>query len=231
VPQTRAKQLLTALAYGVFSWTRVLGSRRISKLGAPRTVIDVGVGTGTPELYKAFPDAELVLVEPVAECEPALRAICERRRSKCRYVIAAVGAKKEKRLMRVVPTLLEHSSFLSRTELTSVSSTVEERVVEITTLDHVVSELGLEEPFGLKLDTEGFELDVIRGAAELLKRTRFVIAEVSILKRFEESYSFEEFIAEMSQHGFEVFDILNVAKPDASGTRYADIAFLNAKYR
>ena len=34
---------------------------------APRTVIDVGVEAGTPELYRAFPDADLLLVEPMEE--------------------------------------------------------------------------------------------------------------------------------------------------------------------
>ena len=33
----------------------------------PKVVFDVGVGPGTPDLYDAFPDARLVLVEPLEE--------------------------------------------------------------------------------------------------------------------------------------------------------------------
>ncbi len=33
----------------------------------PGTLIDVGVAHGTPELYAAFPDARLLLVEPLAD--------------------------------------------------------------------------------------------------------------------------------------------------------------------
>src|SRR5690349_20367910 len=45
---------------------------------APATVIDVGVAAGTPVLYEAFPDAYHVLVEPLAEFEPALQALVAR---------------------------------------------------------------------------------------------------------------------------------------------------------
>jgi hypothetical protein len=62
---------------------------------------------------------------------------------------------------------------------------------------------------------------VIRGASAFLQLTQFVIAEVSILKRFEGSYSFAEFIAEMSRHGFEAYDILHVgqARPFGDAVR------------
>jgi FkbM family methyltransferase len=224
----RSRQAAARLAYDVFRWTRVFGAGRIAALGSPRTIIDVGVGTGTPELYKAFPDHDLLLIEPLVEYEPVLQTICAKR-SNARYVLAAVGAARETRRIQVVPRLLEHSSFLGRTPLTTIEPAVESRAVEITTLDDVMTELQPAPPFGLKIDTEGFELDVIRGATRLLAQTQFVIAEVSILKRFEESYSFSEFVAEMSCRGFEVFDILNVVRPDPSGTRYADIAFTNTR--
>src|SRR4051812_5044560 len=44
---------------------------------APRTVIDVGVGDGTPELYAAFPAARFVLIEPLEEFAPALERLHE----------------------------------------------------------------------------------------------------------------------------------------------------------
>jgi hypothetical protein len=39
---------------------------------SPATLIDVGVAMGTPALYRAFPDAHLVLIEPLAEYEQDL---------------------------------------------------------------------------------------------------------------------------------------------------------------
>ena len=228
--QRRGHRWLNRLAYSIFSRTRVFGARRISRLGSPATIVDVGVGAGTPELYKAFPDAGLLLIEPLAEYEPHLKAICASR-PRCRYALAAVGARKDTRSIQVVPGFLEHSSFLTRTPLAATYNLVEERVVNVTTLDTLMAELSPTPPFGLKIDTEGLELDVIRGATAFLRETEFVIAEVSILKRFESSYTFAEFISEMAARGFEVFDVLQVVRPDPSGTRYVDLAFVNSRRR
>ena len=57
-------------------------------------------------------------------------------------------------------------------------------------------------PFGLKIDTEGFDYQVIQGARNFLRETQFVIAEVNVAKRYEGGYSFAEFIAIRDENGF-----------------------------
>ena len=48
----------------------------VSRLGfRPQTVIDVGVADGTFELYRAFPNAKHLLIEPLEEFKPALERI------------------------------------------------------------------------------------------------------------------------------------------------------------
>ena len=42
---------------------------------APATVIDVGAANGTRALYEAYPDARLVLIEPLVEHEPDLQRL------------------------------------------------------------------------------------------------------------------------------------------------------------
>ncbi len=53
----------------------------------PRTVIDAGVATQTPELYEEFRGASILLIEPLAEFEPFLSQICSAYRAQ--YVLAA----------------------------------------------------------------------------------------------------------------------------------------------
>src|SRR5580658_5002833 len=55
---------------GALEHVRRLGFR-------PHTVIDAGVADGTPELYKTFPEAHYILIEPLAEFVPAFRRIKE----------------------------------------------------------------------------------------------------------------------------------------------------------
>ena len=83
------------------------------------------------------------------------------------------------------------------------------------TLDTLMEEYGFEPPFGLKIDTEGFEDQVIRGATNFLRRTEFVIAEVSVAERFVDSYTFAEFTELMDENDFFLWDVLGV-----SGVRF-----------
>lgn len=192
---------------------------------APSTLIDVGVGTGTPALYEAFPDAALVLVEPLAEFEPALRAIVAGRRG--RYFLTAVGSAEGRRRIRVEPGNRLKSSLLERTPLTRTGDALEEREIPVTTLDRLHAEHGFDAPIGLKIDTEGFELEVIEGAARLLERAQFVIAEVSVAARFEGGYSFADLVGALDRRGFAVVDLLEVSRSRRSpGARYVDVLFV-----
>ena len=71
-----------------------------------------------------------------------------------------------------------------------------------------------------------YELEVIKGGDEFLRRIDVVIAEVSVAPRFEGAYGFAELIAAMDQRGFEVFDFLRLSYVrGGAGTQFADIAF------
>ena len=220
-----AKKLLSRFGYEI----RLKGytSKRIARLGCPKTIIDIGTGFGTPAFYDAFPEANMLLIEPVKEFEDHLKKICKKYKN-CNYLLIGLGKEKGEKEINVnidSPTL---SSFLDRTRLTRSESRVEKRKIKITTLDDLALDLPFESPIGLKIDTEGFELDVIKGAENFLRNVDFVITEVSILKRFRESYSFEEFILEMQSKGFRVFDVLNVIRPDPSGTNFLDLVFVKS---
>jgi hypothetical protein len=53
------------------------GLAQLTRLGfKPNTVIDVGVAKATSELYGSFPEASLLLIEPLVEFEPFLKKIC-----------------------------------------------------------------------------------------------------------------------------------------------------------
>lgn len=191
---------------------------------APRTLVDVGVGSGTPVLYDAFPEAELVLVEPLAEFETDLQRLVASRGGL--YLLAALGAEPGQRALHVEPGNRLKSSLLERTALTVTGHPLETRSVPVTTLDRLREEHRLQPPFGLKLDTEGFELEVVRGATRFLDDTLFVIAEVSVAPRFEGGYAFADFVAALAARGFRACDVLEVARGSRTPeTPYVDLLF------
>jgi hypothetical protein len=78
----------------------------------------------------------------------------------------------------------------------------------------------------LKIDTEGNELAALEGANLLLQSTDFVIAEVSIAKRFENGYEFEELINLMGKNGFSVLSFLHIEHEENEiSPRFADVVF------
>jgi len=191
---------------------------------APATVIDVGVARGTPNLYDAFADAHLVLIEPLREFEEDLKRISRRRGGE--YVLAAVGAEPGRAEIFVNAEMLYESSFLvNEWRPPEEHEALERREIEVTTLDALRADRGWKGPFGLKIDAEGYEHRVIEGAVELLRETEFVIAEVSITRPFTGGVSFADFIALMDGHGFAVHDLLDGLKRGSGGVEFVDVMF------
>ena len=180
----------------------------------PKTIVDIGVGRGTPRLYKAFPNSYYVLVEPLHEFESDIQSILESYNG-C-YVSAVAGNKEGTTTIHMLPGWKTMSSVRKPGKIhkeiyqgiTDAPYQERKRKVPLVTLDGILEKYSLQPPFGLKIDTEGFELEVVEGGAHFLRNTEFVIAEVATIQRVEGGYSFFDFIRAMDEHGFRICDIL-----------------------
>jgi FkbM family methyltransferase len=199
------------------------GLARLSRAGIrPATLIDVGVGDGTPELYSPWPDASLLLVEPVAEMEPFLQSILSARHGS--YVIAAAGADSGRRSMHVALDSPLHSGFYRYDE---PSANWVDREVPVATLDDLVTESGLTGPYLLKLDIQGGEIDALRGAARLLKETCCVVSEATVVpSRGYDAPLIGDLVAYMTESGFSMFDIVGGHRWETHDLFQADVAFV-----
>jgi FkbM family methyltransferase len=183
-------------------------------------IVDVGVHDGTPWLYKRFPEARFVLVEPQKNPETRLR------HKPGNYIMinSAVGNKEG---LLYLTEGNERSSLLNRQdELTEQKSKLRYEV-PIVTLDHVINKHCKTDRIGIKLDIEGFEYFAIEGINSELKKVQFIILEVSIRNRFEGEKNFGEICALLMQKGFRFYNIMNTARP--SPPNAYDIIFLPIK--
>ncbi len=188
-----------------------------------RTVIDVGAAHGTKPLYRRFPDADLILVDPLKENEPDLQRWCEGRRGSVH--ITALGSSEGTLPLQIDRLGLTRTSALTRTALTErAEPDYENRKVPMTTLDALLADRPAEDPLGLKIDTEGYELEVLKGAEKTLTRCSWVITETSIAERFEGGYRFHELILHLSERGFELANILYVSRRKKVA-KYCDLLF------
>ncbi len=192
---------------------------------APKTVIDIGVGRGTPWLYEAFPDAKLVLFEPLAIFNADLDGIAARYGADVhRVALGNARGTASFNLNVDAPTsssLLEMDATYSNL---AVHSTFARQTVPVETLDGLNT---YEPPYLLKLDVESAELDVLDGAGETLQNTNFLIAEISVMRRMQEGPTFAEVIAYLDDRGYELFDIPSMSQVKGNGRLvYLDAAFV-----
>jgi FkbM family methyltransferase len=189
----------------------------------PATVFDVGVADGTPELYDVFEGVRYVLIEPLEESEPRMRRIVERHPGS--IAINAAAGPKPGEATFVVTRNLSGSSFLLK------PSIGESRTVPVVTIDQVAEEHALPEPYLLKLDVQGYELEVLAGAEQALGKTAAVIAEVSLWadRKGKGMAEFAALIAWMRARDFVLFDIAQIARRDYDDAiTEMDVVFLPA---
>jgi FkbM family methyltransferase len=188
-------------------------------------VIDVGVASGTPELYDAFPDAYYLLVEPMAETEERMRQILEQVRGE--YVIAAATTEPGNINLLISPDPVEHwgsTIYASRDDQTK---NWVERSVPAVRLDDVVAERRLEGPFLIKADTEGSELEVLGGADRVLEDTLAVALEVSLVDKLDGAPRMADVVGFMAERGFVPYDIVAGYNRESDGALVlVDMVFL-----
>ncbi len=175
----------------------------ISRLGfKPKTVIDVGVATGTYELYKTFPNAKHLLIEPLREFEDYLKQITFKYRAE--YIIAAAGSRSGRMDIHVHPDLLG-SSLFKETDGSYVDGI--SRNVPVITIDAQCHEKHLKAPYIIKIDVQGAELLVLEGARRILKDTEVVILEVHFFHFYKNAPQFFDVVVRLKKLGFVTYDI------------------------
>lgn len=193
------------------------------KLGfAPNVVFDVGVGPGTPELYEAFPEARLVLVEPLEEWRGQFEWV-ERQRGADVICAAAGSAPGEVEIF--VHRAPWCSSIFGDFRGEHLDGT--RRSVPVVRLDDIASERKLVGPFVVKVDVEGGELEVLSGALEVLRATELVLLEVSLFEFIPGAPQFHDVVSWMHDHGFVVADFYDANNRLLDGAlARSDVAFV-----
>ncbi|HET8586329.1 MAG TPA: FkbM family methyltransferase [Candidatus Limnocylindria bacterium] len=199
----------------------VLGHYR--QLGfVPNVVFDVGVGPGTPDLYEAFPDARLVLVEPLEEWSGHFELAVRARETDT--IIAAAGSSPGE-VEIFVHRAPWCSSILGGLRGEDTGGT--RRSVPVVRLDDISAERGLDGPFVVKVDVEGAELDVLSGASDVLRATELVLLEVSLFEFVPGAPLFHDVVAWMHDHGFVVADLFDAHNRLLDGAlARMDVAFV-----
>lgn len=181
--------------------------RAKNKSGVNATaIIDLGAaeGTWTIKAEKLWPSADFILFEPLEERQNDLNAL-SKRNPKIRPVFAAAGNKKG-----TVKFLV--SDDLDGSGIYDAEKDGGNREVSLTTIDDEMKRLNISGPFIIKFDTHGFEVPILDGAVETLKKTQLVIMECYGFRIAENCLLFPEMCLHMERLGFRLADIINVKR-------------------
>ena len=175
------------------------------------TVIDVGASNGswTRLALKGWPNAQYLLVE--AQREPHEQGLINlaSERPRVQYVIAAAGPQNGTTYFDASDPF---GGLASGTPTNGVCISV-----PMTALDDEIKNRGLQGPFLLKLDTHGFEVPILRGAARVLSESSLLVIESYNFDIAPECLRFPQFCAHLEILGFRCIDICDVLHRPGDG--------------
>lgn len=164
------------------------------------TIFDVGanIGQSAIKFISAFPLAKIFCFEPVSANYEKLISVLKGAESKCFQV--ALGSSPGKATIYV-------NNDLTTCSLLPSGPYISKEFVEITTIDVFSSKHAIEKIDLLKIDAEGFDLEVLKGAENMLtsKRISLVLVEVGFHVGDKRHVLFDEVRNYLCEKGFSVF--------------------------
>ena len=134
------------------------------------TVIDIGASDGrwSRKCMESYPSANYFLVEAQEPHKPGLDLLVKEN-EKVQYILAAAGNKQGE--------LFFHNNSLFGGVASENPFSNNCIVVPSTRIDDEIEKRNLPGPYLLKLDTHGFEVPILEGAMETIKRSELIIIE------------------------------------------------------
>ena len=184
--------------------------QQISQLPNIDNFIDIGVGNGTPVLWKKFKNKRIICIDPLEESEKVVTTMLKGKNYS--FHKFAVGAKSQEKILNVEKDL-GRSTLLKVTKKNFEGKPTNQLKVKLKTLDSIIKKTKTKGSYGIKIDVEGYELEVLKGSKKTLLRTKFVIVEARHNHiTFKKQYKLSDLINIMSSNQFVLTNILT-AKP------------------
>jgi FkbM family methyltransferase len=188
-----------------------------AKPAQPVTVFDVGanIGQSVHKYRAAMPAARIVSFEPLPQAYRELRVVADRDGNVIANAFALHASAGRREFLSNRGGANQTSSFLPPAADIDHSypghAFLLEKTLEVDTktLDGYCQEQAIERIDVLKLDTQGTELDILRGAEQMLTRGAIQMAYVEIVfsQVYEGNPLYHDIAAFMESHGMDLFRI------------------------
>jgi FkbM family methyltransferase len=155
-------------------------------------------GEWAREVWRVWPEAPMLLIEP----QPACREILER------VAKTVPGSKVAACALGVEAGAVEFGLDATNSSVVSAPRSCQNVVtVPMKTLNSLCAEWTGIKPNFLKLDLQGYELEALRGADQVLADVEVLLLEISVL-RIGEVPIFREVDRRLEELGFRLYDVI-----------------------
>jgi len=199
--------------------------RNILRVTGANVVLDVGANTGQygDLLFEAGFDGTLISFEAIPSVHEQLSEHARKDKRKLWLVApcAALGSKRGRIELNIAANTASSSVLPmldAHLDAAPESRYVDKQTVNIERLDELALEfIPLAGVLLVKVDTQGYELEVLKGATGLLQRVVAIQLELSLTPLYEGAPAFLDMIAFMASSGFDLFSIVPGFRDKRSG--------------
>ncbi len=187
-----------------------------------KTIIDVGASDGgfATKSRKLFPNASIHSIEALPDSYNKLVAKFASDKNFFSYNTAVSDTEGS------IDFYLceDNTGSSSMLEMTDIHKTAyphtrnnKKLTVPTITINKLLSDVKLEKEILLKIDVQGAELIVLRGADDILKQAKVIFAEVNFIELYTDCVLFDELYSFLKGYGFKLNGVENVSQDTKDG--------------
>jgi len=179
-------------------------------------ILDIGAYKGkfSKLAISVYPESAIYLIEPLKEMKHALEGFCNRN-SKCKFFDFAVGPTSGMQPLRVFKDLA-WSGFMEEDIPQKDKRTP--RMVEMWTIDSMIQTEQIEIPDLVKIDVQGYELEVLKGAQSLFGKTEVFIIESALHNKHKSYPLIADVIGFMNDRNYVTYDFAGFLRQQHDGS-------------
>ena len=194
----------------------------------PETIIDIGSNKGQfiMLIEQLFPHKIIYSFEPIEEILEKQKRFFNYKKNIFFYNFA-LGSNPSTKEFFITKRMDGSSFFKINTENTkNIHYKIQnQRNIQIRTLDEIIIDQEIIKPVLIKIDVQGFELEVLKGAEKILEKTNYLLIEVSEKEMYQHQPLSNEIITFLQDRNFQILKQSFPTRIDQSNIIQKDILF------
>lgn len=192
---------------------------------SPRCILDVGANHGgwTRGAIEHFPEASFILVEPQDYLKAHVQDLLAR---EANFRWFGVGASDQPGTSPLTLAPDDVSSNFGMTAEQAAAYGYKQAMVDVRTVNDIVASTGFPIPDMVKIDAEGYDLKVLRGASDLVGKTDIFFMEAAVCAQGIEN-TVSAVIGKMEALGYRMIDVTDLNRSPKHGVLWlCEMAFM-----